>query len=385
MKILHVFPFFSVKYAGGTCDIMYKLAKAQIQRGHEVTIYATDYMFDKEYADSLRKVTVKTFSSYLNSLRLYIMPGMMMDSKLRIKDFDVIHLHALRTYQNIAIHHFAKKHNIPYIIDAHGSAPRHTRRRRFKGFFDVLYSSKILRDACKCIAETNVGIEEYRELGVPEANIILLQPPFPVESFANLPPKGRFRNSFKISNERIIMFLGRIHWIKGIDFLVESFNELTKIRNDVLLVIVGHDDGFKANLDEMIRKLNLTDKVLFTGFMSGDDKLAALVDADIVVQTSRYEQGAWAPIEAVLCNTPIIVSSNSGAGEDVKKMEAGYLVEWGNKIELRDMMQKIIDNPADALNKTKRAKEHIQSNLSMSTKILEYEKLYSDCIKSKKL
>ena len=98
----------------------------------------------------------------------------------------------------------------------------------------------------------------------------------------------------------------------------------------------------------------------------------------MVVQTSRYEQGAWAPFEAILCNTPIIVSSNSGAGEDVRKAGAGYLIEYGNKNELRDMMQYVLDNPARAQKKTQKAKEYIKSALSLDKGIEKYEKLYKE-------
>lgn len=159
---------------------------------------------------------------------------------------------------------------------------------------------------------------------------------------------------------------------------MESFNQLAKSRNDVILVIVGNDDGYKSTLEKLIKDLDLSDRVLFTGFLDGTAKLSALVDADVVVQTSVYEQGAWAPFEALLCNTPIIVSSNSGAGEDVKKIDAGYLVEHGNKKELSDIIQNVLDNPTEAKEKTKKAKEYIMSNLSLDKGIEKYEKLYRE-------
>jgi len=105
------------------------------------------------------------------------------------------------------------------------------------------------------------------------------------------------------------------------------------------------------------------------------------VDADVLIQTSRYEQGAWAPFEAILCNTPIIVSSNSGAGEDVKKIDAGYLVEYGNKNELRDTIQNVLDNQAEAQSKTKRARDYIEANLSLSKRVEDYERLYEELSK----
>ena len=310
------------------------------------------------------------------------MPGMVPETKRKLKDFDIIHLHCFRSFQNIVIHHYAKKYGIPYVLDTHGSLPRTHGDRGFKWLlrwlFDVTFGSRILRDASEVVAETQVGISEYKAFGVNQDKIVLIPPPFATEKFSQLPSSGLFRQKYNIKDKPIVLFLGRIHWIKGLDFLVESFYELAKSRSDVILVIVGNDDGYKSTLDKLIKELDLSDNVLFTGFLDGVAKLSALVDANVVVQTSVYEQGAWAPFEAVLCNTPIIVSSNSGAGEDVKKIDAGYLVEYGNKSELRDIMRYVLDNRAEAQEKTQKAKEYIKSNLSLDKGIEKYEKLYKE-------
>ena len=180
------------------------------------------------------------------------------------------------------------------------------------------------------------------------------------------------------------MFFGRINWVKGIDFLLESFYELTLRRNDVILVIVGPDDGYNSTLIDMINKLKLTNKVLFTGFLGGVSKLPALVDASVVVQTSRYEQGAWAPFEAVLCGTPIVVSKHTGAGEDVKRIDAGYLVNIDNKAELASIISRILDDPSKAKEKARKAAKYIEKNISMRKKIADYENLYLRCISESK-
>jgi len=178
------------------------------------------------------------------------------------------------------------------------------------------------------------------------------------------------------------MFLGRINRIKGLDFLVESFYELYKQRDDIILAVVGSDDGYKAELDKLIAGLNLADKVVFTGYLDGEEKREALVDAAMMIQPSVYEQGLpWASLEAVLCGTPIAVTRNTGAAEDALRMGAGYLVEYGNKDELRDAIQFILNNPAEAAANTAKAKSYILANLSMQKKVEEYEKIYASCLK----
>jgi len=379
MKILQVFDFFSLQHGGGIVNLVYQISRALMQKGHEVSIYTSDFELDQDYINSLRGVNVYDFHCWSSLAGFYLMPGMIGETKRNLKDFDIIHLHCLRSFQNIVIYHYAKKYGVPYVLDTHGSIPV-TEKRRLKWLFDVTFGNRILRDASGCIAETELGVGEYKDVNVNPDKIVLITPPFPVDDFSQLPQKGHFRSKYNIKEKHIIMFLGRINRIKGLDFLVESFFELTKDRKDIILVIVGPDDGYKSTLVGLIDKLNLSSKVLFTGFLGGEKKLSALVDADVVVQTSRYEHGTGVPFEAILCNTPIIVSKGTGSSENVSRVEAGYLVEFGNKKELKDTMQNILNNPAEAMFKTQTAKEYIINNLSMEKNVEKYEMMYMDCI-----
>ena len=403
MKILMMNATFVPRKFGGATMFSYNLAKSLVRRGHEVTVYTTDVndrysrlsdVYGVKDVEGIKTHYFKNLNNLLASdYRLFLPIGMISATKRKaikkdIVNVDVIHFHEFRLFQTIIVHQYAKKYGIPYVVDAHGSTSRMIGGKRgfkwlLRWLVDIAFGNRILKDASRCIGETEMGVNEYKELGVNQDKIVLITPLLPIEEFSQLPPRDLFRSKYNIKEKHIILFLGRIHWIKGIDFLVESFYELTKDRDDVILVIVGPDDGCKSTLEELINKLNLFDKVLFTGILRGNEKLSALVDADMLVQTSRYEQSAGAPLEAILCNTPIIVSSNSGAGEDVRRIDAGYLVEWGDKKELKDAMQKILDDPTEAMVKTQKAKEYIIKNLSMEKNVEKYENVYMDCIKDK--
>ncbi|MBI4594856.1 MAG: glycosyltransferase, partial [Candidatus Tectomicrobia bacterium] len=350
--------------------------------------YTSDYELDRGYVDSLTGVKVCAFHSWFYLSELTLTPGILKGARNGLKEFDIVHLHAFRSFQNLVICYYARKYGIPYIIDAHGST-----RQQFpndqKGkwvirwLFDILFGYRMLRNAARAVGETKIGVAEYEQLGVTADKIALVLPPFDTEAFSHLPPHGIFRGKYNLDGKKIVLFLGRIHSVKGLDFLVEGFHELTKTRTDVLLVIVGQDDGYKATLDKLISSLKLGDKVLYTGFLGGQDKLSALVDADVVAQTSVYEQGAWAPIEGALCGTPIVVTGHTGAGEDVKRMDAGYLVEYGNKKQLADILANILRSPDEGRNKAKRAADYVRANLSMNKNIENYEQLYMECLRLK--
>ena len=237
----------------------------------------------------------------------------------------------------------------------------------------------MLKDATILVAETEVGKKEYTDLldKLSSENIAILSPPFDTDEFLILPEKTIFRKKFGIPLEKkVIMFLGRIHYIKGNDFLIRGFAEALKKRTDLHLVLVGSDDGHMEECEDLVRSLGIEENVIFTGFLAGKEKNSALVDADIVVQLSRFEQGAWAPLEGVLCKTPIIVTSNTGTGEDVKRIKAGYLVDFDDDEGLAATILSVFNNYDEAMNITLEARTHIIDNLSMNARIHEYTELY---------
>jgi glycosyltransferase involved in cell wall biosynthesis len=379
MKICHAFLFFSVRFAGGTSDLMYKICKAQEKVGLKPVIYSGDYHFDFELAGYLKGTQFEVTPSKLDKEGFSIMLDLPALAERQVPTFSVVHMHALRTYQNVVLYKKCIKYGIPYIVDAHGAVPYYTRKKLLKRLFDRLWGRKILRDAGVIIAETEVGVQEYLEIdpNLDRDKIKILSPPFDTDEYLTLPEFGAFREKFSIEKtEKIVSFLGRIHHIKGNDFLIKGFARLLERRTDVRLVLIGSDDGHQKECEQLALDLGVADKVFFPGFIAGEEKSSALVDSDIVVQMSRHEQGAWAPIEAVLCNTPIIVTRHTGAGEDVARMDAGYLVQFDDIDGLADQIDWVLNHQEEAQIKTVKARTHVLEKLSMNARINEYTELY---------
>jgi glycosyltransferase involved in cell wall biosynthesis len=288
-------------------------------------------------------------------------------------------MHVYRTFQNVILYLFCKIFSIPYVMDAHGAVPYHENKKFLKRVFDFIIGKRILRDAKHLIAETVVGRDEYLSImpSLVAEEVIVLSPPFDTDEFISLPDKGLFREKYQIDpNLKVVMFLGRIHYIKGNDFLIKGFAEALKLRPDLFLILVGPDDGHMEECKKIVDELDISSNVLFTGFLGGEHKNSALIDAEIVVQLSRFEQGAWAPLEGVLCKTPIIVTADTGTGEDVKRIKAGYLVDFDNNEMLANTIINILDNYDDAKKLTIEARDFIIENLSMNARIGEYTDLY---------
>jgi glycosyltransferase involved in cell wall biosynthesis len=387
MKILHVFDFFS-PHGGGTVDVLSQLMPAMVQKGHEVTLFSGDFKLDKAYISAHPQVNFRVFHTMTRFAGFHIMPAMAAGVKNSLRDFDIVHLHCARSFQNIVIHRYAKRYGVPYIVDSRGSLPRAPGgegkgiKSALKWFFDIFFGYRLLRDAAYVIAENEFGAKEYREFGVETGRIAVVPLAFYADDFAQLPAAGQFRRKYNLGEKKIVLSLGRIHRIKGLDFLVNVFAELARRRQDVVLCIAGNDDGYRKTLEKLIARLGLTDRVLFTGFLGGRDKLAAMADADVMVQPSRYENAARVPVEAMLCGTPAIVTLGTGAAEDVGKMGAGYAVEYGNSGQMAQMIESILDNPAEAKEKALRVRQYVYANRLVERLAEDYIKLYRKCVKT---
>jgi len=325
VKILQVTQFFSPVH-GGSAEVPYHLSKELAKIGHEVAVYTSDFKLSQDYIDSIPEVKVHYFRTWSSWANFYVTPGMMKEAKRRIRHFNIIHMHNYRSFQNMVVAYYAKKYNVPYVLQAHGSLRTFLQKRWLKGTFDAIWGYKILKDASKVIAVTSIEAEQYKSMGVSEDKIEVVPNGIDLSEFDNLPERGEFRKKYSLNDsQKIILYLGRIHKIKGLDLLVKAFTELSKHLNEAKLVIVGPDDGYLSSLKKLIAELGISDRVLFTGPLYGQEKLRAYVNADVYVLPSSYEIYGITVLEAMACGIPVIVTDRCGIA-DVVVGQAGLVV-----------------------------------------------------------
>ena len=391
MKILQVVPYFPPAYAfGGPVKATYQISRELIKRGHEVVVYTTDAKnfnsrleIDSSFTDEGIKVhRFKNLSmTFVKKFKLFITPQLALFAREEIKNFDIIHLQEYRTFQNIVIHHHARKHDIPYVLQVHGSLPRIGAWRRLKSIYDVLFGYRLLRDASKVIALTRVEAEQYRSMGVPEEKISIIPNGIDLSEYADLSPKGSFKKKFGIpEDKKIILYLGRIHKIKGIDFLIKAYAYLKNKMNfkDAVLVIAGPDDGYLSEAKALAYTLGVSDSVMFVEPLYGGDKLAAYVDSDLCVFPSRYETFPMALLEVYACGKPIVASNLESLKELIIDGETGLLFEVGNFKQLAEKIIYLLNSGDKAAKIGRKAKLFIEEKYSVDKIVNDLEELYME-------
>ena len=203
--------------------------------------------------------------------------------------------------------------------------------------------------------------------------------PTGVESkdFEVLPQKGNFRLKYDISpDEKLILFLGRINKIKGLDLLIKAFSKINN--NDVKLAIVGGDYGFKQELDELISKFDLKDKVLFPGVLIDDAKKEALTDCDLFVIPSRYESFGVSTLEAMACEKPIVMTKNNHIHNWIEG-NAGLTCDF-DEDDLAECIEKLLNNPELSKQFGQTGKKLIHEKYNWDKIEKEMEQVYNSCI-----
>lgn len=357
MNILQVIPYFAWSY-GGPVRVVYDISQELSKRGNSVTIFTTDVGMNGGRLMNNEKIKLENVSLryfrcgnnwIANNMKLHISSEMLSIIKKELKTFDIIHLHESRGIPNIYIWYYAKKYNIPYILQAHGSSPKiietqSTCRTISKIIYDSIIGRKIMEDASKIFALTKFEAELYKNIGIDEDKIEIISNGIDLSKYIELPERGEFRKKYLIKdNERIILYLGRIHRFKGIDLLVHAFKYVTNIFDDIKLVIVGPDDGFMSQLKVLIENLDINNKVLILGPLYNIDKLEAYVDAEIYILPSVYETFPITVLEACACGKPIIVTENCGVSDLVDKNKIGYVIEY-DKDQLKNAIVTLLNN-----------------------------------------
>jgi glycosyltransferase involved in cell wall biosynthesis len=381
MRILQVAPFFSPKM-GGSARIVFQISKYLANRGHQVTVLAGDFGLKEAQFSSNSGFEQVILPSIMSKWGFYLTPNLIAWCRKHAKDFEVIHLHELRTFQNVVLHRFSKSKKIPYLISAHGTLPIIEGRKYAKRAFDRFFWSTLLPGAACLIAVSRVEIEQYLNAGINQKRMRLIPNGLDLDEFRYLPAHGTFRRKLGVLDRqtKILLFLGRLHQIKGLSYLLESFAYLGDAGNPLCLVIVGPDEGEQSGLQSLAIRLGIAERTVFAGPLYGREKLAVLVDADVLAYPSKYEIFGLVPCEALLCGTPVVVSDVGGLGDFIRESGAGYLVPYGDSQALAAGISQALNRPNDSARMVRAGQAFIRERLDWNVIIPDLESVFSEAM-----
>ncbi|NQU17137.1 MAG: glycosyltransferase [Candidatus Saganbacteria bacterium] len=376
MRILFITTSLSV-LEGGPFTYLLNLSNYLSNSGHKVSIFTLNKNYDPAVAKLFPNIKIRTFA-YMKG-RIFFSPIMKRVLTSEIKNFDIVHLNNYWGYQNIIASNLANKHHIPYVITLHGTLPIMMSSRIFKTCFHLFFGRKILRNAAKVIAVSPFEVDQIKSRKVDYNNIIFI--PLVVLPQKNHKDKmGIFRQRFKIdAKEKIVLFLARIHPIKGLEILLRAFAILAKENSNVRLVVAGPDEGYLDEAKKLIEDLDIYSKVIFTGYLDGEDKHQAYLESDVFVLPSKYEIFGTTVLEAWDCRIPVIITDRNGIAAIVAENEAGAVIPYDSEA-LSEALKNLLSDNKLRMRYIQQGSKVLQEKFSFNKVMEQYEKMYKEAL-----
>lgn len=383
LRILQVIPYLNPR-KGGDVRVCYNLSKSLVSSGHQVTIVTTDQGFDQGYTEGLRNMGIEVipFRCLLDLESYLISPAIKAWASRRLWDYDIVHLHGYRSYQNRTIAPIAKKQGIPFVIHAHGGVPIAVEKKLLKRGFDFMYGRSILRGASALIAFSQEEAKNYVEVGANPLDVKVIYNGFDPDEYSGICEGQAFKDAYRIEKP-YCLFLGRIDETKGLEFLLKGFSRfLEKGNHGVILVMVGPKGNSWRKTMRLIAELELNDSTKWIDFLDNSAKMEAYAGAELFVTTPNYRSGAvLTMVEALLCGTPIIVTDEIGEIPRLAGIDE-CVIRYGDIEGFAQLMERMLSDKEWSRQIACKGRKYITENLKWSDVTKRLADVYENCIRN---
>ncbi len=363
ITVLHIsweFPPFKV---GGLGTHVYHLTRAQAKAGMEPIVLTCGFEgnYGKEEKDGVvvyrinaDNIPAEDFFSWVLQMNMLLQieaAGIFRENRVSI-----IHAHDwLSTTTAVALKHI---YRVPLIATIH--ALESGRYGGIRGDRQVLIhdlEGKLVFEAWRVICCSNfMKYSVVSTFATPEDKIDVVPNGVETAEFDSLQfNEQEFKNRFALPHEKIVLFVGRHVWEKGLDILMGAVPMILEKHPEAKFVVTG--DGYHRQHCESLAKQNVPEgKVLFTGYVDDDTLKKLMKIADVIVVPSRYEPFGIVALEAMAARTPVVVADTGGLSEIVEHEKTGIKVwvenseslAWGVKYVLdennREKIMRMVEN-----------------------------------------
>lgn len=342
--------------SGGPATAIVPMCHALMQQGIEVLLLSTTAGLTAEvtHGEVLEHKGVPAifFESQLGESFKYSRP---LSTWLRsnIQNFCVAHIHAVFNHSSIATAHISHKNGVPYIVrplgtlDPWSMTQKSLRKRLFwqisgKGIMDNAAAVHYTSEAEKNATESSLGLNHGKVI------------PLGVESMSS---------TGKPAGDPYVLVLSRLHPKKGLDVLIDAFLSLLETPQFAEWRLVLAGDGPVEYVSTLKAKASSSkDKIVFAGWVDGDEKNALLSGASLLVLPSYQENFGLCVMEAMAQSVPVLVSPNVNLAAEIAAANAG----WIAPIDQAALVKTLAEALADKDELVRRGRAGLQLSLRYS-------------------
>ncbi|MEM3153645.1 MAG: glycosyltransferase family 4 protein [Candidatus Bathyarchaeia archaeon] len=328
---------FPPRIIGGISPHVYYLSKSLAKNGVKVYIVTCDFPGAPSH-ETLDGVEVYRVDSYKNpspdfASWVYLMNmNMQKEAASLVKDLggvNIFHAHDwLVANAGIGLKHVFRR---PLLATIHST--EYGRRNGIHSDYErMIHETEawLTYEAWRVICCSNYMISHVKWVfGLPEDKLIMIPNGVDTKEYEKSDADlNQFRRRFALPEEKIVLFVGRLVYEKGIHVLINAVPKVLEKVN-AKFVIVGN--GYmQQSLSEHIRNIGLAHKVMFTGFVDNGTLRNLQKCADVSVVPSLFEPFGIVALEAMAAKSPVVVSDTGGLSEIVEHEVTGVKVYPNN-------------------------------------------------------
>jgi glycosyltransferase involved in cell wall biosynthesis len=337
VKILHVIPSISPQ-RGGTSRAIIDMVHALQSQGIDVEIATTnddgDNLLDvplgeRTIYDRIPTYFFPRFSPPLAAVREFAVSGPFTIWLFQnITKYDSIHVHALFSYTSTIAMSLARLRGVPYLTTPHGLLCE----------WSLQQSSQKKQTYLKLIERENLDRAHAIHLTCQQEQNDVLALNFKSPTFilplalteipAQIPDAANIlrQNLNCLDNQPIILFLSRLHYKKGLDYLIPALGKL-RDRRFTFIIAGNGTPAYEAEIQALLVESGLEDRTQMVGFVEGEQKDLLIQGTDLFALTSHSENFGISVLEALVVGTPVLVTAGVGLASVVRERDLGYVAE----------------------------------------------------------
>ena len=387
MKILHIIPSLALVRGGPSHAILETIA-ALNDLGIEAEIAATNDNGDTVLDVPLNKKVIykgvpvwffPRFSPKVSAIREFAFSAELTAWLWKnIKNYDLLHVHAIFSYSSTVAMAIARFKKVPYICRPIGqlcSWSLQQGKQKKKFYLDLVERANL--NGSQALHFTS---EQERQ----EASILYLKSQSFILphglSVADLIPNAeqKLRQKYSLpDNEPIILFLSRIHPKKGLDYLIPALGKLN--HKSFTFVLAGNGDAaYEQEITQLLQQHHMSDRTLRVGFVEGEEKNLLLQGSDLFALTSYSENFGVAVLEALAAGTPVLVTPGVALSVMLQQKDFGYVTDL-NIDKIAKSLEACLDKRSQLDAFGIEAREFILQNYTWKTTAAKLVELYHHC------
>lgn len=343
MKVLHICNAVGRYNAGGIGAVLTAFISSQNELVDYIEVWHPNSQEDSVEFSQTTNLCVDQIKSFktIGSDKIGFSSQLLLSAQKRKNDFDIIHQHGIWLPISIASLLFDSK-KTKKIISPHGFLNRHalTISKNKKIIAGLLYENKNLKTATCLHACSDFEASFFRDYGLQQD--IALIPNGVDDEFLNAQgnPKA-FKNKHGITDEKILLFLSRIHPSKGIELLLRVIESLKTDFTNWKLIIAGIDElNHEEELKSLTKELKIEHIVKFIGPVFDQEKVDAFDASDIFILPTDTENFGIVVAQA-LARKKAVITTREAPWKDLEDYDCGWWIPK-TEVALKNVISKVL-------------------------------------------